>query len=74
MNLRIEFYTVKDTVNGPCVTWRLRSNSERGPVIAKSTEKWLNFKTARQRTGELFRELFKDDFEVFDLTKKTKSK
>ena len=66
-DLRLEFYTAFDSVNGRVVTWRLRLRKN-GPVVMRSAEKWLRLAHAKAQTGLLFKMLFANQFEVHDLT------
>jgi hypothetical protein len=64
--LRLEFIVRHDLTNGAYVTWQLRTHG--GYVLAKSTEKWPMLADALLETGELFKRLAGDEFEVFGLT------
>ncbi len=71
--LRLEFFTVLDRVNGKVLTWRLRLCTN-GPIVLRSTEKWLRLDQALADTGALFKLLFADQFEVHDLRRSKATK
>ncbi len=46
---------------------------ERGPIVARSTERWVRFPHAKTQTGLMIKMLAEDNFEVFDFTTEAKT-
>jgi len=75
-DLRLEFYTVANEPNPsgcPLISWQLRLR-ENGPVVMRSTERWITLAKARSDTGLLLESLFENQFGVYDLTRSSAAK